>query len=139
MRPASRLSILYGSIRMTLTLDNVPQLSHRRALLLAIFLKIQEVLPDSTASAIFHFDGKKFDFSHDQEFQIKTTQALRTTSDAEKLGFRIRIWRLKKGWTQTDLSKKIGISRTHLSQIEQGWHFPSPKTVRALHKIFFVL
>jgi transcriptional regulator with XRE-family HTH domain len=39
--------------------------------------------------------------------------------------------RLELGLSQAELARKIGIRRTHLSQLERGRHLPNPKT-RAL-------
>lgn len=58
---------------------------------------------------------------------------------------KLRSLRRKKGYTQTEFAKKIGISRTHLSNIEHGKAEPSGNIILKIgnalgvkvEKIFF--
>jgi len=43
----------------------------------------------------------------------------------------IRVWRQHRGMTQQELATKIGISKSHLSEVESGKGEPSLKTLRA--------
>ena len=41
-------------------------------------------------------------------------------TEAEILGMNIRKYRQAKGWTQTDLAMRIGLSKDYLSKVEKG-------------------
>ena len=53
-----------------------------------------------------------------------------TTMREVKLQNRIRVFRAEKRWSQTDLARRIGVSRKTISTIEVGRFVPS--TVIAL-------
>ena len=58
------------------------------------------------------------------------------TSDARLIGIRIMQRRKEKGFTQEELSERIGISKNHLSNIETGRYIP---TVRCIFSICEIL
>lgn len=45
------------------------------------------------------------------------------------LGEKITLLRKEKGWTQEDLAKLTGLSRMHISAIENGRRDPGLKTI----------
>lgn len=47
----------------------------------------------------------------------------------------LRIERLKRKWTQKDAAKKIGISRSYYSDIENGRILPSGKTLFKINNV----
>jgi transcriptional regulator with XRE-family HTH domain len=47
------------------------------------------------------------------------------------LGNRVRALRKKKGWTQVELSERLGIDRSYLSEIETGKKDPSLRILKA--------
>ena len=54
----------------------------------------------------------------------------------QTLGWYIRELRLSHGWTLGELSRKIGISRTYLNQIELGQRNCSIRIISKLASIF---
>ena len=44
--------------------------------------------------------------------------------------------RLEKGYTMTFVAKKIGVTQAFIGQLEAGQKIGSPKTIRALAKLF---
>ncbi|MFA6271323.1 MAG: helix-turn-helix transcriptional regulator, partial [Candidatus Paceibacterota bacterium] len=52
------------------------------------------------------------------------------------IGARIKELRKARGWTQKDLSKKSGLNRVHISQLETGENRPTSYTLDALSKGF---
>ena len=43
----------------------------------------------------------------------------------ENVGSKIKVARLERGLTQTDLAKRVQCSRNHIASIETGVHMPS--------------
>ena len=43
-------------------------------------------------------------------------------------GNKVELHRMKKGWSQRDLSEKTGINTAVISQIERGKRKPQPRT-----------
>ena len=56
--------------------------------------------------------------------------------DVESLGRRIADHRAKRGWTQTDLAERLGISRVAVSHLEAGMSTPGERTVALLAGLF---
>jgi transcriptional regulator with XRE-family HTH domain len=56
--------------------------------------------------------------------------------DVEALGRRIADHRAKRGWTQTDLAERLGISRVAVSHLEAGMSTPGERTVALLAGLF---
>ncbi len=56
--------------------------------------------------------------------------------EVEALGRRIADHRAKRGWTQTDLAERLGISRVAVSHIEAGMSTPEERTVALLAGLF---
>jgi transcriptional regulator with XRE-family HTH domain len=52
------------------------------------------------------------------------------------LGRRIADQRAKRGWTQTDLAERLGVSRVAISHVEAGMSFPGERTVALLAGLF---
>ncbi len=50
------------------------------------------------------------------------------------VGARILYYRRLKGYTQEDLAKKVGISKSYLSKIEHG-HYPGCVSLPILYKL----
>ncbi|MGH9397395.1 MAG: helix-turn-helix domain-containing protein [Terriglobia bacterium] len=48
------------------------------------------------------------------------------------MGRRLRAIRIQQGLTQTDLEKKAGLLRSHISRVENGWRTPSVETLERL-------
>lgn len=57
------------------------------------------------------------------------------TSPAGELGYRIRMKRLKKGWSQEKLGRRAGIAWRHLSRLERGLCRPREHTLRRLESV----
>lgn len=51
---------------------------------------------------------------------------------------RVREMRLARGWSQTDLATKVGVSRQALGAIENGVWNPSLVTIQSLLEVFGV-
>ena len=56
------------------------------------------------------------------------------TSDIKKFGKRVKDLRLEAGYSQEELSEKMGISREHLSLVERGQRYLGLKKVFLLAK-----
>jgi len=50
----------------------------------------------------------------------------------------VRLWRRRKGWTQTDLAREAGVHLETISGIESGRHEPRPSTLQKLAHAFGV-
>lgn len=55
-----------------------------------------------------------------------------------KIGERIRFLRQDRGWTQTDLGKRIGVLQKQISAYERGVHIPSTEVLIKLGHTFGV-
>lgn len=55
--------------------------------------------------------------------------------DYKKMGMEIKIYRLRAGISQSDLARLIGISQSHLCNVENGRLSPSLRLLLSLRKI----
>lgn len=53
-----------------------------------------------------------------------------------QVGFDIRLKRLERGWSQTELAEKIKITRAHLSDLERGLYVPRARLKSELARVF---
>jgi transcriptional regulator with XRE-family HTH domain len=56
--------------------------------------------------------------------------------ETESLGRRIADHRAKRGWTQSDLAERLGVSRVAVSHLEAGMSTPGERTVALLAGLF---
>lgn len=54
----------------------------------------------------------------------------------EALGIRIMTWRQKRGWTQTDLGERIGLSKQSIHRLERGTQNIALSEILALAQAF---
>lgn len=65
-----------------------------------------------------------------REFRISAID-----TPAGKLGYEIRMRRLKIGRSQAELAGAVGIQRSHLSALERGLYRPKPGTLTQIWKV----
>lgn len=58
--------------------------------------------------------------------------------DYEKLGNNIRNLRVKADMTQDDLAKRIGVCRSFVTYLEQGFRKPNTEMLLRISKVFGV-
>jgi DNA-binding XRE family transcriptional regulator len=111
----------------------------RRAMLLGIFHRVSPLFrliepgaDEYPNGSLIHCDGNGENLIRDLDRGIKLRQALKTETRSEKLGFEIRMLRLKKGLSQKKLANKLGIDRGNISEIEKGHHNAKPGTIEAI-------
>ena len=46
----------------------------------------------------------------------------------------IKEWREERGWTQAQVAKRLSISRSHYSNLENGWRIIKPHMINRLAK-----
>lgn len=99
----------------------------RRAVLLATFRRISPLFklmdfeePVYEEGWIVHRDGGWENAFRDRRKGVRLRQAVRSRTPEQKLGFEIRMRRLKLGLSQVSLARSANINRSHLSQIERG-------------------
>lgn len=56
------------------------------------------------------------------------------TREQEKFGEKLRKLRIKRNWSQGELSRRSGIHRTYISGIEKGLRNPALKNINRLAK-----
>jgi DNA-binding XRE family transcriptional regulator len=66
---------------------------------------------------------------------VSTSECAPVHSAIGGLGFEIRMKRLELGLSQGQLSRKLGIRRSTLSNLERGIHLPNYRTCEELAKI----
>jgi DNA-binding XRE family transcriptional regulator len=99
----------------------------RRAILLAAYRRIAPLFkvvcvtePEYENGWIAHRDGSWQNAFRDLDRPISMRQAVKTRTQRQKLGFEIRMRRLKQGRSQEALAAAANINRSHLSRIERG-------------------
>lgn len=104
----------------------------RRAITLSFLRQIRPWFKHFTHQSINHnASGVSFNL-RDQERKVKQFHTQPITSLAGRIGFEIRMQRLKIGLSQVLLAKAAGIKRPHLSKIERGLHHPFPQTIQKI-------
>lgn len=64
------------------------------------------------------------------------TKSISPANPTSHLGFEIRMKRLKLGLSQTEFAEKMGITRSHLSDLERGLYAPRARLKQDLERIF---
>jgi DNA-binding transcriptional regulator YiaG len=99
----------------------------RRALLRVLFRQIRPYLKDQLGTTLDHSpDGNIRNERNRQRGLQEFSRAINPAE--ERLGFEIRMKRLKLGLTQAQLAARLGLRRSHLSELERGLHRPRPQT-----------
>lgn len=108
----------------------------RRAIALLFFRQLRPLLAQFRAISLSHWE----DHSADELRKIKRGLPLfrhgNPCSKAAKLGFDLRMSRLKNGWNQKTLAALAGISSDQVSRIERALCQPRPETRKALESAF---
>ncbi|MBI3544789.1 MAG: helix-turn-helix transcriptional regulator [Deltaproteobacteria bacterium] len=102
----------------------------RHNVALAILCAIESRLGTIIGGAVSESDAPYCNRMDRRAADISTRQDLDT--EAQILGYRIRMRRLALRLSQKGLATLCGIERTHLSHIEQGHHEARPATLRKL-------
>lgn len=66
------------------------------------------------------------------------TKANQVYADADVFGRMIRRLRLSQGWTITELARRSGVNKNHLSMLELGKNTPSLYMLFTLAELFHV-
>jgi len=74
------------------------------------------------------------DYRHDDRGVSQRSKQLIAANPSENYGFQLRLRRLELGLTQTDLAELVGIQKTHLCEIELGYHRPHSKTENKIQR-----
>ncbi len=66
-------------------------------------------------------------------------QKIKIIEPMDTIGERVRSLRKKRGWSQTELGGRVGVSKSAISYIESDTtHFPRPETLFGLARVFGV-
>jgi DNA-binding XRE family transcriptional regulator len=104
----------------------------RRAVAIAFFRQIRPFLEYFRTGRVHHFDGGSFGFRRGEERGVNVFRSASLGSAGGILGFEIRVQRLKKGWSQSELAQRAHLSHAHVSKIERGLCIPHSLTIRRL-------
>ncbi|MBI3544619.1 MAG: helix-turn-helix transcriptional regulator [Deltaproteobacteria bacterium] len=100
---------------------------------LALLSALESRLGVVVAGSVFDSD-EPYSNRTDRGFGSLRTQQILDT-DAQILGYRIRMRRLALGLSQRKLAKLMDLNSSHLSCIEHGHHAPHPSTLEKLERL----
>jgi DNA-binding XRE family transcriptional regulator len=106
----------------------------RRAIIRGFLRHIKPWLAHLRDGAIDHPNCAIIRSTRARQRGISKDQGLLFDDPRAKLGYEIRMKRLRMGLTQKDLATKLKISRPHLSSMERGQFTPRAKTWSAVCK-----
>ena len=131
----SKFKARYGSLRLECRISGIASPRLRRFVLLAVFRQICRAIRYIPDARIRSSDDKGWNPILHEERPLSIRQAPALGTEAQKLGFKLRLARLEAGFSQSDLAKHTGISRGHLNQIERGRKNPSPNLLRRIDQV----
>jgi DNA-binding transcriptional regulator YiaG len=107
----------------------------RRAFLLSFFRHLKPWFQWIGYDFIVHNDSDILHQARDFDRPLSLAQAQDISSKLGRFGFEIRIARLKIGQTQKEFARTLGISRSYLSDIENGRKHPSERLLIQFKRI----
>lgn len=108
----------------------------RRAIALSFFRQIKPCFKYFRAGGVFQSDSNSFDFFRNERRGVNLFRSSEFATPHGELGFKIRIRRLEKGWSQSKLATKAKLCDRHLSRIERGLCRPSRATLQKIERSF---
>jgi DNA-binding XRE family transcriptional regulator len=117
---------------ITLRIDGELNAKQRRAIGKSIFVQLKPLLGFLKNVSLHHWDDAAFDFNRADERGLKTFRCAEFRTDSANFALKMRLLRLHRGLTLRELSKNVGLSETHLSEIERGLHVPYASTVKRI-------
>ena len=108
----------------------------RRALIRTFLVQIKPWLRHFTRAAIDHADDGLIRRRRATQRGISVPDCEKITSLSGIVGYEIRKNRLKLGISQSEVAHRLGMHRTHLSDLERGVHLPNSRTRTALDREF---
>jgi DNA-binding XRE family transcriptional regulator len=125
------LSGFRGWIRFEIVSKAPPR--ERRAIAVEFFRRLRPFI-DQYSRGDVHHSGGSLDFQRDEERGFTLFPSAEFETRLGKLGFGIRMARLKKRWSQSTLASEAKISRKQLSLIERGFCCPHKATLQRLER-----
>jgi DNA-binding XRE family transcriptional regulator len=123
-----------GKVRFWIWGPKTPQ--ERRQIAMMIADMVSKVFGELNDSWIVHPDGYKANIPRDEDREIPLNRALKLVTEEGRIGFEIRMRRLKFGWSQRELSRRSGVDFKQISLIERGRCRIRETTFTRLHWAF---
>lgn len=118
--PVTHLRFKVGEHRVEIKITSSTSRRHRKLFALTMLKLARIYLTGLKGAFLYHEDSHTRSVNRDVEVYLQTE----TVPDLSRIngtqGFRIRARRLEMGLSQEALSRLSGISRSHLSKVEQG-------------------
>ncbi|MCM2324608.1 MAG: helix-turn-helix transcriptional regulator [Oligoflexia bacterium] len=105
-----------------LRLEVVARLSprQRREMAKSFFRQIRPWLEYFTEAKVHQWDSAMMNFPRDEARGVRTFVSRGLDRVQGEVGYRIRMQRLRLGWSQEGLARRARVNRSHLSEIERG-------------------
>jgi hypothetical protein len=129
------LSISAQPASFTIRIQGHLNPKQRRALARRIFIQLKPLISFLKFVSVDHLDYGAIDFFRSEERGLNPFKQADLQSKNAQFGLNLRLYRQQKGLNLRDFGELVGITASHLSEIERGLHFPHPKT---LYKIIRV-
>jgi hypothetical protein len=126
-----RITCGFGSIQIRIDGYKL-RARQRRTIGKAIFVQLKPFIGYLKNVYVHHCDGNPFDFNRAEERGLKTFDQPDFRMNRAQFGFDLRMLRQKRGLTLNEMSKKIGIITSHLSELERGLHNPRKCTLEKI-------
>jgi DNA-binding XRE family transcriptional regulator len=127
----SEIHLSAGFVKCTLSLRGPISKRMRRTMLVSVFRALVPVFRE-LSGYITHAESAPLNRFREEERGISLKQSPEATTSPQRLGFQIRIRRLKLKLTQAELAGLCEIRPSHLCELERGRCNPRPGTLRVI-------
>ncbi len=107
----------------------------RRAFVRSFLIHMRPWIRYFTQAAVTHSGRGIITEKSFERKKIVIDQSRSVASPSGAIGYEIRIARLKLGLSQTEVAKHLGISRSHLSDLERGKYSPNKNTRKIIEQM----
>lgn len=129
--------IVVSNAEATVTIEvrsNLPP-RDRRTIGITFLRLLSPFLRYFSTAEVFYSEDRSLDTWRTLARGVRIFRSASPDSETGRMGFEIRMARLKYAWSQTDLAAKANLSQFHISRLERGLCHPNASTIAILERV----